>query len=68
MTEETSFERKNYYNGEILNQMRHGYGVYVYANKFFRYEGDWVKGKKHGKYWFCMKHCEFIIHFICFLF
>uniref|UniRef100_F6ZDX4 Uncharacterized protein n=1 Tax=Ciona intestinalis TaxID=7719 RepID=F6ZDX4_CIOIN len=27
---------------------REGYGVYCYANKFFRYEGEWLKGKKHG--------------------
>jgi len=46
---EISFEHKNYYDGEISNQMRHGFGVYIYSNKYFRYEGDWVKGKKHGK-------------------
>lgn len=26
-----------------------GYGVYVYPNSFFRYEGEWKGGKKHGK-------------------
>ena len=26
-----------------------GFGVYNYANKFFRYEGEWSKGKKHGE-------------------
>lgn len=46
--EEAMFDRRNYYVGETLNQMRHGYGVFFYKNKFFRYEGDWVKGKKHG--------------------
>lgn len=40
--------RVNYYTGETSNQLRDGFGVYVYQNKFFRYEGDWVKGKKHG--------------------
>jgi len=25
-----------------------GFGVYNYSNKFFRYEGEWCKGKKHG--------------------
>ncbi|XP_041425283.1 MORN repeat-containing protein 1 isoform X2 [Xenopus laevis] len=25
-----------------------GYGLYVYANSFFRYEGQWKSGKKHG--------------------
>uniref|UniRef100_A0A8C6RY50 MORN repeat containing 1 n=1 Tax=Nannospalax galili TaxID=1026970 RepID=A0A8C6RY50_NANGA len=27
---------------------RDGYGVYVYPNSFFRYEGEWKGGKKHG--------------------
>uniref|UniRef100_A0A8D2AI66 MORN repeat containing 1 n=1 Tax=Sciurus vulgaris TaxID=55149 RepID=A0A8D2AI66_SCIVU len=27
---------------------RNGYGVYVYPNSFFRYEGEWKEGKKHG--------------------
>ncbi|XP_054955058.1 MORN repeat-containing protein 1 isoform X2 [Pan paniscus] len=25
-----------------------GYGVYVYPNSFFRYEGEWKAGRKHG--------------------
>uniref|UniRef100_A0A8C9IYH2 MORN repeat containing 1 n=2 Tax=Panthera tigris TaxID=9694 RepID=A0A8C9IYH2_PANTA len=25
------------------------YGVYVYPNSFFRYEGEWKGGKKHGR-------------------
>ncbi|XP_052061457.1 MORN repeat-containing protein 1-like isoform X3 [Mytilus californianus] len=25
-----------------------GHGVYVFENQYFRYEGEWVKGKKHG--------------------
>lgn len=33
-----------------------GYGVYRYDNKFFRYEGQWEGGLKHGetspKSWF----------------
>ncbi|XP_064350231.1 MORN repeat-containing protein 1 [Camelus dromedarius] len=28
---------------------RDGYGVYVYPNSFFRYEGEWKGGKKHGE-------------------
>ncbi|XP_027454540.2 MORN repeat-containing protein 1 isoform X5 [Zalophus californianus] len=28
---------------------RDGYGVYVYPNSFFRYEGEWKGGKKHGQ-------------------
>ncbi|XP_076819550.1 MORN repeat-containing protein 1-like isoform X3 [Clavelina lepadiformis] len=43
-----SSERRNYYVGETVNQLRNGYGVYFYKNKFFRYEGEWLKGKKHG--------------------
>ncbi|XP_046280719.1 MORN repeat-containing protein 1 isoform X1 [Marmota monax] len=27
---------------------RNGYGVYVYPNSFFRYEGEWKEGKIHG--------------------
>ncbi|XP_069893251.1 MORN repeat-containing protein 1 isoform X2 [Dipodomys merriami] len=27
---------------------RDGYGVYEYPNSFFRYEGEWKGGKKHG--------------------
>ena len=26
-----------------------GHGVYVYDNKFYRYEGQWKNGKKHGR-------------------
>lgn len=25
-----------------------GFGVYQYPNPFFRYEGTWQDGKKHG--------------------
>ncbi|XP_023421032.1 MORN repeat-containing protein 1 isoform X3 [Cavia porcellus] len=27
---------------------RDGYGVYIYPNSFFQYEGEWKGGKKHG--------------------
>lgn len=36
------------YIGETKKQLRDGFGVYNYPNKFFRYEGEWSKGKKHG--------------------
>ncbi|XP_068700491.1 MORN repeat-containing protein 1-like [Montipora foliosa] len=36
------------YIGETRKQLRDGFGVYNYPNKFFRYEGEWSKGKKHG--------------------
>ncbi|KFO31772.1 MORN repeat-containing protein 1 [Fukomys damarensis] len=26
-----------------------GYGVYIYPNSFFQYEGEWKGGKKHGR-------------------
>uniref|UniRef100_A0A6I8P023 MORN repeat containing 1 n=1 Tax=Ornithorhynchus anatinus TaxID=9258 RepID=A0A6I8P023_ORNAN len=25
-----------------------GYGLYIYPNSFFQYEGEWKEGKKHG--------------------
>ncbi|XP_040843519.1 MORN repeat-containing protein 1 [Ochotona curzoniae] len=28
---------------------RDGYGVHVYTNSFFRYEGEWKGGKEHGR-------------------
>ncbi|XP_069804771.1 MORN repeat-containing protein 1 isoform X2 [Dendropsophus ebraccatus] len=37
-----------HYVGDVKKQLRHGYGVYVYENSFFRYEGEWKDGKKHG--------------------
>eukprot|EP00079_Xenopus_tropicalis_P011075 XP_002936606.2 PREDICTED: MORN repeat-containing protein 1 [Xenopus tropicalis] len=37
-----------YYTGGIKKQLRDGYGLYVYENSFFRYEGQWKSGKKHG--------------------
>ncbi|XP_044137785.1 MORN repeat-containing protein 1 [Bufo gargarizans] len=37
-----------HYLGDVKKQLRHGYGIYVYANSFFRYEGEWKDGKKHG--------------------
>ena len=27
---------------------RHGKGNYLYPNKFFEYQGEYVQGKKHG--------------------
>ncbi|XP_075460973.1 MORN repeat-containing protein 1 isoform X3 [Ascaphus truei] len=38
----------HHYIGDMKKQLRHGYGLYVYANSFFRYEGEWKSGKKHG--------------------
>lgn len=36
------------YRGSVRNELRHGQGTYQYDNKFFKYTGDWVDGKKHG--------------------
>ena len=41
---------KRSYVGETKNNVRNGFGVYVFENKFFRYEGEWKNGKKHGKF------------------
>lgn len=41
--------RKAPYQGQIKNKLRHGYGTYVYPGGFFKYQGDWVAGEKHGK-------------------
>lgn len=39
---------KKNYQGEMQNNLRNGFGIYVYENKFFRYEGEWKNGRKHG--------------------
>nr|KAG5708027.1 hypothetical protein BaRGS_025165 [Batillaria attramentaria] len=44
----TDTARREPYIGEKRNFLRNGYGVYVYENQFFRYEGEWKNGKKHG--------------------
>lgn len=38
------------YQGEFvpITKVRHGKGTYIYENAFFRYEGEWVNGVKHG--------------------
>ncbi|XP_046895291.1 MORN repeat-containing protein 1-like [Hypomesus transpacificus] len=36
------------YVGEAKNLLRNGFGMYVYPNSFFRYEGQWDMGEKHG--------------------
>ena len=38
------------YTGEILNCVKHGHGNYEYPGyEFFRYEGSWENGEKHGR-------------------
>ncbi|XP_061456885.1 MORN repeat-containing protein 1 [Rhineura floridana] len=40
--------RPGSYCGEVSEHRRTGYGLYVYPNSFFQYEGEWKQGKKHG--------------------
>uniref|UniRef100_H3AVE3 MORN repeat containing 1 n=2 Tax=Latimeria chalumnae TaxID=7897 RepID=H3AVE3_LATCH len=49
----------NFYIGEMKEQMRDGFGLYVYSNNFFRYEGEWMRGKKHGHGKLVMKDGSF---------
>ncbi|KAL8564625.1 hypothetical protein ACOMHN_032181 [Nucella lapillus] len=44
----TDAARKEPYIGEKTKFKRNGYGVYVYENQYFRYEGEWKNGKKQG--------------------
>ncbi|KAJ8257695.1 hypothetical protein GJAV_G00188700 [Gymnothorax javanicus] len=47
------------YSGQVKNLVRNGFGVYVYPNGFFRYEGEWKTGKKHGRGKLFMKDGSF---------
>ncbi|XP_033107679.1 MORN repeat-containing protein 1-like [Anneissia japonica] len=40
--------RGQHYLGETKKQLREGYGMYKYPNSYFKYEGEWKEGKKHG--------------------
>ncbi|KAJ5079250.1 phosphatidylinositol-4-phosphate 5-kinase related [Anaeramoeba ignava] len=42
------YHDRSIYEGETLNGMRHGYGVYRYHSGE-RYEGHWFLDKKHGR-------------------
>ncbi|GFR82095.1 MORN repeat-containing protein 1 [Elysia marginata] len=48
MAAATDGNRREPYVGEKRKFLRDGYGTYVFENPFFRYEGEWMKGKKHG--------------------
>ena len=37
-----------YYKGDVLNGLRHGFGVYKNKQEDLMYEGEWVNGLKHG--------------------
>ncbi len=41
-------EIESCYVGDVLHGKRHGYGCYTYPNRFFRYEGQYKNGLKHG--------------------
>lgn len=42
-------ELETSYSGESWNGKRHGHGTYTFANSYFRYEGHYANGQKHGK-------------------
>ncbi|CAD5115533.1 unnamed protein product [Dimorphilus gyrociliatus] len=50
---------KQRYRGETLNLLRNGFGVYQYENEFYRYEGEWKDGMKHGHGKLIMKDGSF---------
>jgi hypothetical protein len=41
---------RKFYEGDTVNNLRNGFGIYIYENEFFRYEGEWKDGKKHGDF------------------
>jgi len=44
----TQYSLRNTYDGELYQGMRHGFGVFHYANGA-RYEGEWKFNVKSGK-------------------
>ncbi|KAF5406402.1 hypothetical protein PHET_00087 [Paragonimus heterotremus] len=38
------------YKGATNSCNRHGFGFYEYGRGFYRYEGEWKEGQKHGSY------------------
>ena len=38
----------NRYEGEYINDLKHGFGVYTWADGS-RYEGEWKDDNMHGK-------------------
>ena len=43
-----SRKKEKSYKGELKGHLRHGAGTYIY-NSYFKYQGDWKEGRKHGK-------------------
>ena len=44
----SQYPLRNMYDGDFVNGMRNGQGVFYYANGA-RYEGGWKDNMKHGK-------------------
>jgi hypothetical protein len=44
----------NCYNGTMQDGKRHGEGTFTYPNRFFKYEGEYRDGQKHGA---CVARC-----------
>lgn len=51
---------KKIYQGEMAHNLRNGFGIYQYDNKFFRYEGEWKNGIKNGQGKLIMKDGSYI--------
>jgi MORN repeat len=62
-------ELKACFSGEqTAGGVRHGQGVYNFPNRFFRYEGKYVDGQKHGarSLAHCCKPLSFdVVHQMC---
>ncbi len=39
----------SYYEGQVVNGLRHGKGVYTNSKEGVVYEGEWKNGLRHGK-------------------
>lgn len=44
----SQYPMRNMYDGEFVRGLRHGWGIFYYANGA-RYEGQWENNMKHGK-------------------
>ena len=52
------YENGEYYIGQLRNNIPYGKGILYYKNGDIKYDGDFVKGKRHGlgKYYFDNNH------------
>lgn len=46
----SQYPLRNMYDGEFVNGLRHGFGIFFYASGA-KYEGGWKNNMKHGKVW-----------------